>query len=253
MNNLPMEWGVRAMTAPTVEQACEEFLQAVVARGFDNACLLLDQPRFDVGFPEEHRLYGHMISASYHDYCRGEGATDCETSFRVAEASSRELTCRIDLDNIDTNEALSAREARMVTVMREFGMRAGWTLPVLNTVTQSFSVLLVDTQRVAKHLFNAVDRDQMSIHSSLVFLTEGLAVRNLQANIPDRREGVLSPRESDCLAWVAAGKSSKHIADLLNLSPCTVNEYISSACKKLKATNRAHAAARATLMGMVAA
>lgn len=53
----------------------------------------------------------------------------------------------------------------------------------------------------------------------------------------------LTPRERECLLWSALGKRSKQIAAILGISQATVNEYIASAMKKLKADTRAQAAA----------
>lgn len=56
---------------------------------------------------------------------------------------------------------------------------------------------------------------------------------------------VLAPRERECLLWVAAGSSSKRIAYKLGISLHTVNEFIGNAMRKLDATTRAEAAAKA--------
>lgn len=53
----------------------------------------------------------------------------------------------------------------------------------------------------------------------------------------------LNEGERACLALVAEGKSSKQIARDLNVSkPYTIDDRIRSACRKLNANNRAHAA-----------
>ena len=61
----------------------------------------------------------------------------------------------------------------------------------------------------------------------------------------------LSARERECLHWTASGKTSSEIATILELSEHTVNHYLSAACQKLGATNRAHAVARAIRAGLV--
>lgn len=48
----------------------------------------------------------------------------------------------------------------------------------------------------------------------------------------------ISPREYDCLYYLAHGKSAKQIAFLLHISHRTVEEYLANAKKKLKCTNR---------------
>lgn len=62
---------------------------------------------------------------------------------------------------------------------------------------------------------------------------------------------ILSARERECLHWTASGKTSSEIAIILQLSEHTVNHYLSAACQKLGAANRAHAVARAIRSGML--
>jgi len=61
----------------------------------------------------------------------------------------------------------------------------------------------------------------------------------------------LSVRERDCLAWVALGHPTKVIADKMHLAESTVNEYLSNACRKLCASNRTQACARAMLAELI--
>lgn len=77
------------------------------------------------------------------------------------------------------------------------------------------------------------------------------SMRLLNASLPPPRKDLLSLRETDCLGWVAAGKSSGEIATILSLSAHTVNEYLQSATKKLDAINRTQAAVTAAMMGLL--
>ncbi|HEY9346059.1 MAG TPA: LuxR C-terminal-related transcriptional regulator [Inquilinus sp.] len=64
---------------------------------------------------------------------------------------------------------------------------------------------------------------------------------------------IVAPREVDCLAWVARGASSKQIARHLGLSMHTVNAYLASARRKLKAGSRSEAVATAPQLGLIEA
>jgi DNA-binding response OmpR family regulator/DNA-binding CsgD family transcriptional regulator len=55
----------------------------------------------------------------------------------------------------------------------------------------------------------------------------------------------LTPRESEVLMWVARGKSNRDIAEILKLSPRTVNKHLEQIYPKLGVENRASAAALA--------
>lgn len=64
-------------------------------------------------------------------------------------------------------------------------------------------------------------------------------------------EQKLSARENECLVWTASGKTSAEIAIILKLSEHTVNHYLTAACQKLGATNRAHAVYKAMRIGVI--
>lgn len=56
----------------------------------------------------------------------------------------------------------------------------------------------------------------------------------------------LTNRESEVLLWIARGKSNRDIAEILGLSPRTVNKHLEQVYAKLGVENRASAAIKAT-------
>jgi DNA-binding CsgD family transcriptional regulator len=68
---------------------------------------------------------------------------------------------------------------------------------------------------------------------------------------PESEHGGLSPRERECLLWVARGGRSAEIATRLDITERTVNQYINSAVQKLGARNRTEAAVTAALRGII--
>lgn len=56
----------------------------------------------------------------------------------------------------------------------------------------------------------------------------------------------LTPRETEVLSWVAKGKTNRDIADILGLSPRTVNKHLEHVFEKLGVETRAAAAALAS-------
>lgn len=60
----------------------------------------------------------------------------------------------------------------------------------------------------------------------------------------------LSVRESDCLAFVAAGKTDWEISVILGLSQATVHSHVENAKRKLDARSRAQAVARFIYLGL---
>lgn len=60
-----------------------------------------------------------------------------------------------------------------------------------------------------------------------------------------RRKLALTQREAEVLFWIARGKSNRDIAEILDLSPRTVNKHLEQVYAKLGVENRASAAALA--------
>jgi two-component system response regulator DesR len=67
----------------------------------------------------------------------------------------------------------------------------------------------------------------------------------------DQPAPLLSPRERDVLALIAAGSTNREIAENLYLSPHTVKEHTSALYRKLQARNRAEAVQRAQRIGLL--
>jgi DNA-binding CsgD family transcriptional regulator len=60
-----------------------------------------------------------------------------------------------------------------------------------------------------------------------------------------KRKLAVTEREAEVLLWVARGKSNRDIAEILDLSPRTVNKHLEQIYAKLGVENRASAAALA--------
>ena len=63
----------------------------------------------------------------------------------------------------------------------------------------------------------------------------------------------LSKRQQEVLQWAAVGKTDWEIGMILGISESAVKFHFEIARKKLNATNRTHAVARAITMGLISA
>lgn len=75
-------------------------------------------------------------------------------------------------------------------------------------------------------------------------------LRLLEGEIDDdrtllKRKLTVTEREAEVLLWIARGKSNRDIAEILNLSPRTVNKHLEQIYAKLGVENRTSAAALA--------
>ena len=95
--------------------------------------------------------------------------------------------------------------------------------------------------RLAPHLEQALEIERR--------LSAG-AARQVAASLT-RGAATLTWRERDCLARIARGASSKEIARQLDLSIHTINEYIEAAMRKLEATSRSEAVAKALVLDLL--
>lgn len=58
----------------------------------------------------------------------------------------------------------------------------------------------------------------------------------------------LTPREKECLKWIAGGKTDREISVILKISENTVRSHVNNAMKKLKAVIRTQAVVIADLL-----
>ncbi len=138
-------------------------------------------------------------------------------------------------------------ERRLFSLAADFEVRRGITVPIhqLNRETYGNLTLFFD-QADLKHS-ERLNQTLHDIHISALYLDARLTALRSFAPKP----GLLSARERDCIALLAAGYRTAQISDRLLLSDATVNEYIGNARRKLKARTRAEAVARAVQYGLV--
>lgn len=79
---------------------------------------------------------------------------------------------------------------------------------------------------------------------------QGLS-RYLVANFMPSSEIKLSDREITVLRWIAEGKTSSEISDILQIAERTVNFHLNNANDKLGTNNRTAAAVHAALLGLL--
>lgn len=86
--------------------------------------------------------------------------------------------------------------------------------------------------------------EDLEINDKLLedFTSFGEAVGHILVQSKEMSKDIsLSKRELEVMMQVANGDSTKEIAVIMNLSELTINQYVKSAIKKLKAKNRPHA------------
>lgn len=130
---------------------------------------------------------------------------------------------------------------------REFGLgRQGLSIPIrgVHGETAVFSINADRSDRAWASEKRALMRDFQVL--AYHFHTRVLEYYRVQKN-----DVVLSPKETECLKWVAAGKTTFEIGIILHISERTIRFFLESARAKLDTVNSAQAVARAIRLGLI--
>ncbi|TDK37500.1 LuxR family transcriptional regulator [Rhizobium deserti] len=143
-----------------------------------------------------------------------------------------------DLDTLSTDRV----KPQVRDLFTRFGIIRGAYFPVHDVSGVRGAVALTGSGRSFSH------QQMMELMYISIHVFQRLAeIRNLDIRPAD----LLTDRETDCLTWTAAGKTSAEIADILGLSEHTINHYLNRAAKKMDSVNRTQAVAKALRMGLI--
>ncbi len=164
-------------------------------------------------------------------------------------ALARKATAPVVWDRIDFSAA-GPTSSLVFNEASEFKIGSGISVPVRGPT--SFA------------LFSAVPDGSARDRKELIELYEPLllwlgyhaherAFELFQPNVEEETDSQinLTPREQECLRWIAAGKSAPMIGDILTISEHTVARHVAAAQLKLNAQTRAHAAVKAVTLGLI--
>ena len=154
-------------------------------------------------------------------------------------------------------------EVKMMDAAREFGFREGFVVPFhyrdrLGAVHSSSTVFFWEDEprwfdqlfvchRHELHLLmiywvqramDIVNRDQRKAASILRPADKDTAIQ-------------LTAREREVIAWAARGKTVIDTAQILGISPETVEGFIKQALRKLDASNKTHGVAKSIALGII--
>jgi DNA-binding CsgD family transcriptional regulator len=137
---------------------------------------------------------------------------------------------------IETRGANDDAGTRVLDEATEFHLRDGFALPIYSR--DGFVVGI----SMATNNYELGKQDEACLHLASLYFHAKLE-RLRAENTPKPRGPRLTPRERECLSWVAAGKTDWEISQILSISEQTAHEYVQNALTKLNATTRAQAVA----------
>lgn len=148
------------------------------------------------------------------------------------------------------SDAMKKHSATVFNEASDFGIADGFSVPIHGP--GSFAVFSVvpegsKNERAASLRLGREALTTLALH--LHERARSLLETQIQ-KITDTNP-ILTPRERECLQWVAAGKVSSQIAAILGIAEDTVNIHIRAAMHKLNAQTRAHAAVKAVVLGII--
>jgi LuxR family quorum sensing-dependent transcriptional regulator len=133
-----------------------------------------------------------------------------------------------------------AAAVRVLDEASEFGMRDGFALPIYGAEGAVIGIT------VGTEHYELDKRDEAALHLAAIYFHAKFARFRMRAPTTPKMPK-LTPRERECLSWVASGKTDWEISQILNISEQTAHEYVKNAIAKLGATTRAQAVAVAML------
>lgn len=146
---------------------------------------------------------------------------------------------------IDAQQRIAWRSPQAAAWMRELYPASDAALP------PDWQAWLAD-DRTPEHLSRGANGQSLLVRNlGAVGLGEQMLLLQRQAPetaaAPSRLStAALTPREAEVLSWVAKGKTNRDVADILGMSPRTVNKHLEHVFEKLGVETRAAAAALAS-------
>lgn len=139
---------------------------------------------------------------------------------------------------------MSKAECRLLDEAREAGLPAGLSIPVHQS---DGSILLFNLSGPLRSVNDAINsRMAYLISTQFHFELHRLALIHAR-----RAAHLLTARQLECLTWVARGKTSVEIGEILRRSRYTVDYHIEKAMDALNFHSRTAAAVHATVQGII--
>ena len=162
------------------------------------------------------------------------------------------LPMMLDLEHLPEPVAQPAAPTDwLLKLVRDYGIACGLQLPLYASGRLVATLMLA-----AGHLVCDTTR-QLGFRRGMSLLSElhELCAPQLRQLCPLRRrplQSALTARERECLKWASLGKTSWEIGRLVDISEHTARFHLRNACRKLSASNRQQAVAKAIQGGILA-
>ncbi len=125
----------------------------------------------------------------------------------------------------------------------EFGIKSGFSVAI-PTGFGHHAILTLASDHMKTSTINPT-------HTQLAIIATAMIYKSFSSNEALSKEIDLTPREATCLRWIAEGKSTQDVADLLGISYRSVRFYLDEAKRKLSTHSTVQAVALASRMHLI--
>ena len=227
----------RCSEANDVSQLVSEFLEKSAAFGFSAVAA---GGWVGVGAERFYRFYFNTWPAEWAAVYQRENVFENDPIVAEARRSMKPFLW----SEIRDAPMITAAENKIFELADAFGWRTGFAVPIHGPATYVGLVAFAAMEKVA---LDAADRAALEFMALAIHrrchATPGFGLA--PASTP------LTPRQLECLRWVAVGKSDFEIAALLGLSQPTVHFHIEEAKKRIGVRSRVQLVARLVLEGVL--
>jgi len=142
--------------------------------------------------------------------------------------------------DVEETRKFSKSESEIMDWTSDFGMDSGFVVPIFETSGNVALVSLAgENVELPEDTRGAASLASIYLHNRLFTLKRMVQEDSVS----------LTPREVECLHWVAAGKSDWQIGQILNISAKTVNYHIENVKRKFGVATRIQAVVAAMRQG----
>lgn len=197
-------------------------------------------------FPDISRKIGFLVYDTIgSDWLNAKVDSDLFYSDEYVRAA-REEADPILWSDTSRLEIITPEARRSLALDYDFGITSGVSMPMPFGNGQGASSIGC---HAADMSFAEFDRIWLENSQAILGIVNAFDVHLRQDHIGDVFP--LSPRERECLLWLAAGLRPQQVAHRLGTHCKTVEKQIDSARRKLKATSVAQAIATALVFGLI--